>query len=236
MTILLGKKITAPNGQKIQIFAENTKAGRKSFVKISAIAKALGYSAFNCRNSLLGTVFKNHKFTLYTKQIVGAAAYVADLNEIVPILEEFIKLTFVVQESPYTALQDNARMEAERLIELFNTEVFGKPSTIKQATLNLAEPTLQETTPERKRQMENNNSEKTMELFHADDADKIQTEETLPTGSTPPQKQLDELAAFAGIGQADLAEAILELRETKFEREQERIKRLLLNEQVKETS
>lgn len=146
MTIWKGNSIKAPNGQKIQIFWETTKTGEFFFVKLSEITRALGYAAFNCKFSLLGLVFKNHKFTLYTKRINGGATYVADINEIVPILEAFIKLTLATrQDCMHMPIQDNARMEAERLIELFKTEVpellnteeFGKPSTITKETVSV---------------------------------------------------------------------------------------------------
>lgn len=54
-------------------------------------------------------------------------------------------------------------------------------------------------------------------------------DETPPSVPPTPKKHIEALASFAGIGQADLAEAILELRETKFEREQEQMKAVLLN-------
>ena len=55
-------------------------------------------------------------------------AYVVALEQVIPILNYFIKLTLsVAHPTPQnTLIQDNARMEAQRLIELFNREVFGK--------------------------------------------------------------------------------------------------------------
>lgn len=101
-------------------------------IPVYNIAKALGYSKFNNDNSLLALIFKNHQFVIYRKYIGrGRAAYLCDACQIVPILQSFIRLTLTTRDinSVHVANMDNMRMEAERLIEVFNRELFGKADT-----------------------------------------------------------------------------------------------------------
>lgn len=115
--------IQSSNGNLIYIFTDKG----EEFVKVASIARALGYSGFNCDGSILGMVFKNHQFKLYTKLINGGLAYMIKLDQVIPVLNAFIKLTLTVKNNNserYAQVQNDARMSAQQLIEIFNREVF----------------------------------------------------------------------------------------------------------------
>ena len=122
--------VTAPNGTKIDILADAS----KKYVRLRQIVKALAYKSFDLTQSLFGMVFRYSKsFNYYTKNVCGGAAYVIELNQVIPILEKFIKLSLLPNNSysySCSLIQDNARMEAQCLIELFNREVFDKTDTV----------------------------------------------------------------------------------------------------------
>lgn len=121
------KTIITPNGTKLGVYKENGKL----FYGISRLAKALGFSQF-ANDSTLGMAFKNKDFYCGFKQISGGSARVGDFDQIVPLLEYFIKLTLNItpNNSSQELVLDTARMEAQRLIELLT----GKPTdTPKQS-------------------------------------------------------------------------------------------------------
>ena len=126
--------ITAPNGTKITIYTD----GDKRFVKVAALAKALGYTKLGGMNGKLGLIFKNHQFPIFQKSCGRTAEYMTHIDCVIPILQAFIRFTLVVKpKNPkFVIMQDDARMEAERLIELFNTEVFGKSSSVTVTKIN----------------------------------------------------------------------------------------------------
>lgn len=108
------REIITPNGTKILLYPN----GKSEIYGVARLAKALGYSQFT-PDSTLGLAFKGQQFSISYKQINGVSARVAPFNEIVPLLEYFIKLTLqIVPDNDKQALSmDNARMEAQRLIE-----------------------------------------------------------------------------------------------------------------------
>lgn len=121
------KTITTPNGTKLGVYKENGKL----FYGISRLAKALGFSQF-ANDSTLAMAFKNKDFYCGFKQISGNSARVGDFDQLVPLLENFIKLTLNItpNNSSQELVLDTARMEAQRLIELLT----GKPAdTPKQS-------------------------------------------------------------------------------------------------------
>lgn len=121
--------LTSPNGTKITIWTD----GHQKYLVATEIYRALGYTANFAPEGLLGLVFKNHSFALTKKFMSPYSKYVCYLDQIVPILQAFIKLT-LTYKGDY--LRDNARMEAERLIEMFNVKVFGKPSSVTVKTVD----------------------------------------------------------------------------------------------------
>lgn len=121
--------LTAPNGTTINIWTD----GINSYLSLTAIYRALGYTGSFAVDGLLGMVFKNHSFAIVKKWINTAATNVCYLDQIVPILQAFTKLTLSYSGD---FLRDNARMEAERLIEMFNVKVFGKPSSVTVKTVD----------------------------------------------------------------------------------------------------
>lgn len=123
------KLLSAPNGKKITIWTDGT----EKYLSVGVIYKALGYDGRFNHTTLLAMVFKKHSFALMTKVLPTAAQYVCYLDQIVPILQAFIKLT-LTYKGDY--VKDNARMEAERLIEMFNVKVFGKPSSVTVKTVD----------------------------------------------------------------------------------------------------
>lgn len=114
------RTITAPNGTKIKFWSD----GEKEYVQLLFIAKALGYTTFNHDSSLLAMTLKNHDFQVHAKNIKNKSSYVLNAEKIVPLLKSFINLTLNVSaSSPRQSLrQDDARMEAERLIELLKQQ------------------------------------------------------------------------------------------------------------------
>ena len=133
--------IKAPNGYSIVIWEDFD----TEYVRLSQITKALGYNSGYTRDSLLGAVFRLRKRQLLTKSVNGSVAYMIYLKDVIPVLQEFIRLTLTISgtnRSQNRNFQDNARMEAERLIEILNVEVFGKPSS---ATVSPAEQSTNQT-------------------------------------------------------------------------------------------
>jgi len=121
------KTIITPNGTKLGVYKENGKL----FYGISRLAKALGFSQF-ANDSTLAMAFKYKDFYCGFKQISGGSARVGYFNQLVPLLEYFIKLTLNItpNNSSQGLVLDTARMEAQRLIELLT----GKPAdTPKQS-------------------------------------------------------------------------------------------------------
>ena len=116
--------VTAPNGIKITIYTD----GNKRFVKLRSVYNSLGYPRSWGNNSLFAMAFKSGNIAYYNKYITGGASYVIEIKDVVPLLEKFCRLTLTIKSNGtlYDEIRDNARMEAERLIEVFNTEVFGK--------------------------------------------------------------------------------------------------------------
>ena len=133
-------KIQAPNGTKITIWSDNT----TKYILLNNIAKALGYTRWIINESLLGLVFKDHNLNLYQKNYNNHSSYVVKLDDVISILKKFIKLSYLpARTKPQQQIRDDARMEAERLIELFNTQIFGKPST---TTVKKVDETTKEST------------------------------------------------------------------------------------------
>ena len=120
--------ITAPNGIKITIYTD----GDKKFVKLTNLYKALGFAGQFGFDTTFGLIFKDHRFAYFQKRTTDTknAIYVVELNQVIPVLEAYIRISLVAKSSLYQDLRDNARMEAQRLIEVFNREVFGKPDTV----------------------------------------------------------------------------------------------------------
>ena len=134
------KIITAPNGIKITIYTD----GDKKFVKLTNLYKALGFAGQFGLDTTFGLVFKNHRFTLFKKMTVDSpkAVNVVELNQVIPVLEAYIRISLITKSSLYQDLRDNARMEAQRLIEIFNREVFGKPDTVITKSAETLAPTV----------------------------------------------------------------------------------------------
>ena len=121
------KTIITPNGTKLGVYKENGKL----FYGVARLARALGFSQF-VPDSTLAMAFKNKDFYCGFKQISGGSARVGDFDQLVPLLEHFIKLTLNItpNNSSQELVLDTARMEAQRLIELLT----GKPAdTPKQS-------------------------------------------------------------------------------------------------------
>ena len=120
------KYVAAPNGTKIWIYKDR----EKEFVKLTSIAQALGYSAFVVDNSLLAVVLKNHSFTVYKRPLAKGAkpSYLVNILHVVPILQSFVRLTLVTKQtnSLILAKMDEARAEAQQLIDVFVREGYGK--------------------------------------------------------------------------------------------------------------
>lgn len=107
--------ITTPNGTKMYLYL----IGGRNYYGVSRLAKALGYSQFTT-DSTLAAAFKDKRFYMSYAQISGGSARVADFDQLVPLLEHFIKLSLNItpNSDAQTMTLDNARMEAQRLIEL----------------------------------------------------------------------------------------------------------------------
>ena len=128
------KFVAAPNGTKIWLY--NTKQGE--VVKLVDIARALGYSAFNNDNSLLALVLKNHAFTVFKVKLVGTSghsSYALSTSQVVPMLKSFARATLLTTQTNALLLakMDEARMNAEQLIEIFVREGYGKPEDCASA-------------------------------------------------------------------------------------------------------
>lgn len=128
--------ITTPNGTKLHLY----KANGQTYYGVSRLAKALGYSQFTTDSTLAAT-FKNQNFYLSYKQISGGSARVADFDQLVPLLEHFIKLSLNItpNSDSQTLILDNARMEAQRLIEMLSDkhEAQSEPKNRDQTEINL---------------------------------------------------------------------------------------------------
>lgn len=123
--------ITTPNGTKMYLYL----IGGRNYYGVSRLAKALGYSQFTT-DSTLAAAFKDKRFYLSYAQISGGSARVADFDQLAPLLEHFIKLSLNItpNNDAQTMTLDNARMEAQRLIELLKKEPVVKqpePAQIK---------------------------------------------------------------------------------------------------------
>lgn len=129
--------ITTPNGTKMYLYL----IGGRNYYGVSRLAKALGYSQFTT-DSTLAAAFKDKRFYMSYAQISGGSARVADFDQLVPLLEHFIKLSLNItpNSDSQTLILDNARMEAQRLIELLKKEpVVKQPEpTVKQPEPKLA--------------------------------------------------------------------------------------------------
>ncbi len=125
------KTVLTANGTRLIIFQSND--GLR-FVKLASIAMALGYAKYHPEGSLLALALKSATIPIYTLFVRTKQSFCVREAHVISLLQRFINLTLMLPKNlskTKQLTQDNARMEAERLIELFNTEVFGKPSTCK---------------------------------------------------------------------------------------------------------
>lgn len=181
MTYDLSQKsyLVAPNGTRLDIWGDD----KHRYTRLRQLFRALGYSTINMQGSMLAMVFKyNSRFNLFTKNIRGGAAYVVQLDQVIPILKTFIGLTLSTsgQTPGHKLIQDNARMEASRLIEILNREVFGKVDNsndtpkgfcLVPATPEKQSKSLLETKENIK--MENNNTQNPVHVVSVEDIEDI---------------------------------------------------------------
>jgi len=171
------KKLIAPNGRPIVIWSD----GDKQYVQLVQIYSALGFNGTFGLDTTLGVIFKNKRFSMLTKQVANnRTSYVTNLDAIIPILESFIRLTLMTtpRAKHNQPIRDNARMEAERLIEFFNREVFNKPGTVtttKDSMITAIRSDLNQTVSsiEVDTQMENNTGTTTVPVITVKDFDDI---------------------------------------------------------------
>lgn len=109
------------------------------YLILREIVVALGYSyRLNFTDdTLMAAALKTQNIPVLIKSIANIRKKRIScilLQHVVELLTRFIKLTLVSKprRSEQSLIHDNARMEAERLVEFFNTEYFKKPSTVKE--------------------------------------------------------------------------------------------------------
>lgn len=148
------RKLTSPNGQHIAIWSDS----QNDYVQLAHIYKSLGYNGKDVIGSTFGLVFKNKIVHYFYKKCCSSAAYVMNINDVIPSLKKFLDILYVQTPSSETsngyriAIADNAIKEATALIDFFRSEVFGEASNVKttklDASINNDNENNSHTTPE----------------------------------------------------------------------------------------